>query len=414
MKRYLIGLAIVFSSALCCSPAGAVPMAIVFGIDGMGFGTMGFHAPGVSTPNLDSLINGAFSAGYQGAYSNQAFAGGILNTPTQQGTWSGPGWSTILTGVWRDRHLVNDNSFQPQDYVNNPSWFKNLETSVPNIYTASVVWWDPIDTQILSTSSAMMDYHAFTNSDSLVTSQTVSRLSTLDTNNPAAIFVSFNDVDEAGHAGGSSSVGFRNAIQNTDARIGQMLTTIENRPNFANEDWLFIMTADHGHLATGGHGGQSTIERTIPFMVAGKSVEQGTLLAGAVPISQADVGPTILDHFGLAIPSYYYGEPRGDLAIVPGDMNGDAIVSIADWVTFRSEASASLVGLGQIDAYRRGDLNLDGMHSLVDFTMFRDAYVASGGAATDLAVPEPATSVLLATALLAIPLFRRRGRREIR
>lgn len=27
-------------------------------------------------------------------------------------TISGPGWSTILTGVWADKHGVNDNSFK--------------------------------------------------------------------------------------------------------------------------------------------------------------------------------------------------------------------------------------------------------------------------------------------------------------
>ena len=70
---------------LFASTALAQKRTLVIGIDGMGFGTMGFEV--ASTPNIDSLTNGTFGGGaYNGAYSDNAFAGGVVGTPTEQPT----------------------------------------------------------------------------------------------------------------------------------------------------------------------------------------------------------------------------------------------------------------------------------------------------------------------------------------
>ena len=118
--------------------AAQVKKSLLFGIDGLGYGTQGFSV--ASTPFMDSLINGTWQTGYRGAYSDQAFAGGIIGTPTEQTTVSGPGWSTMLTGVWRDRHGVNDNgsSFANGDYANNPPYLVTLREADPSITTAKL------------------------------------------------------------------------------------------------------------------------------------------------------------------------------------------------------------------------------------------------------------------------------------
>ena len=40
-------------------------------------------------------------------------------------------------------------------------------------------------------------------------------------------------------------------IADTDAQIGQIMSAMAARPNFANEDWLVILTTDHGGLGDG-------------------------------------------------------------------------------------------------------------------------------------------------------------------
>jgi hypothetical protein len=51
--------------------------------------------PSVLTPNIDFLKT-------QGIYSDQVQTGDV--------SVSGPGWSNNLTGVWRDKHNVSNNT----------------------------------------------------------------------------------------------------------------------------------------------------------------------------------------------------------------------------------------------------------------------------------------------------------------
>ncbi len=46
-----------------------------------------------------------------GLLTRQFYAGGEIGTPTHQSTVSGPGWTSLLTGVWMDKHGVQDIRF---------------------------------------------------------------------------------------------------------------------------------------------------------------------------------------------------------------------------------------------------------------------------------------------------------------
>ena len=69
------------------------------------------------TPNIDGLING-------GIYINDA-----LCSINGQPTVSGPGWSTMITGVWFDKHGVSDNSFSGSNFDEYPPFNVLMEES---------------------------------------------------------------------------------------------------------------------------------------------------------------------------------------------------------------------------------------------------------------------------------------------
>lgn len=93
------------------------------------------------------------------------------------------------------------------------------------------------------------------------------------------------------------------------------------------------------------------------------------------------------------------------------DLNGDQVLNTLDWQDFISNFGSDLSGLSPSEAYAAGDLDSDGVNSISDFGLFKDAYITANGVAAFESllaqVPEP-TSLVLTTTVLAIMLRRRR------
>jgi hypothetical protein len=399
------------------SSASAQKKSIVIGLDGFGFGEQGFDA--TNTPRMDSLIDGTWAASYHGAYSDQAFAGGVFGAASQQPTVSGPGWTSLVTGVWANKHNVYNNSFTNPDVENYPAYLSTAKAANNSLTTASILWWqiyndtifDPINSD--GDPNNNLDYQFVSAEvfgvDNDIAADTVEKLNMDGFNDVDAdmTFVEFGDLDAVGHTYGSSGVEYGNEIIHQDMLIGQILDAITGRPSFAIEQWQVIVTSDHGHVAGGGHGGQSDLERRIPFIVSSQSLTQGILPLG---VSQVDVAPTVLDHFDIAIPGNYDGVSRaaGGGCFGLGDFNQDCSLDATDWAQYRDGQHVDLSGLTQQQAYDRGDLNGDFSNNHADFVLFKTAFENANGlgsfSAMLVQIPESGTIVLaLLAAILVIP-----------
>ncbi|GGM71917.1 hypothetical protein ACFFX1_27885 [Dactylosporangium sucinum] len=70
------------------------------------------------------------------------------------------------------------------------------------------------------------------------------------------------------------------------------------RPTFAQEDWLIMVTTDHGHrVPLGGHGGCGIDERGTFLLAVGSGIAAG---ARPIDVRQVDLAATALQHFGVA------------------------------------------------------------------------------------------------------------------
>ena len=189
------------------------------------------------TPNIDALIE-------NGIYSPNALNDDI--------TISGPGWSAILCGVWSSKHLVTGNDFTINDFESFPSLLRHAEEYDPNISTLSICHWDPINDYIVQN---YVDFKLNVSTDAEVSSQATSYISS---NDPDLIFLHFDDVDHAGHSSGFNPdvPEYMNAIETTDDLISPIINAIEQRPNYANEDWLILISSDHCGVCYS-HGGTS-------------------------------------------------------------------------------------------------------------------------------------------------------------
>ena len=232
------------------------------------------------TPNIDGLIN-------DGIYINNA-----LCAINGQPTVSGPGWSAVITGVWYDKHGVSDNSFTGSNFDEYPPFNVLLQESGQEYHTASFIMWTPIHTQIFGST---MDYNELHSTyDGSVAQGAADYMSTP---NLDVIFLDFDDVDIAGHSYGFSPEvdQYIGAIENVDEYIGWVIDSMENRPTFQNEDWLIMITSDHGGIGYS-HGGQTIEERQIPIIMSGALVSAETIPEQSY---LTDLVPTVLNYFGI-------------------------------------------------------------------------------------------------------------------
>lgn len=238
---YIFGF-ICFMSTAPNSYAQGANKVLILGIDGCRQDAL----QQANTPNLDQLLTHA-------VYSYDAL--------THQPTWSGTGWSSMLTGVWENKHNVYNNLFISPNYTQYPHFIARVENYNPAFSTQSVVHWTPINSII----NTLCDEEYNLSTDLGVANKSVELLST---SNPDVLFVDFDDVDHAGHSYGfhPSVPEYISSIETTDAYIGNILSALYARPAYSNENWLILVSTDHGGTPSG-HGGASFEERNI-FVIA--------------------------------------------------------------------------------------------------------------------------------------------------
>jgi hypothetical protein len=223
----------------------------------------------------------------RGVLTWDAQAGGELGGATQQPTISGPSWATILSGKYLPDHGVPNNVTGPYGTAGNyhpekaPHFAKYLKQTHPTAQVASIVSWGWIEDYFNAPQTEFLDFHAkaegsdYPGRDSNVRDQAVEHLAHHD---PDILFLHFDQVDGAGHKDGFSTTvpSYLEAITRLDGLIGDVLAAIERRPSYLQEDWLVIVTSDHGGKGRA-HGSQDPEVRTVPMIVAGKNVAQGRI-----------------------------------------------------------------------------------------------------------------------------------------
>ncbi|MBX9365492.1 alkaline phosphatase family protein [Streptomyces sp. WAC04114] len=222
-------------------------------------------------------------------------------------TDSGPGWSSILTGVWPDRHGVTGNDFKGADYARYPDFLTRAARARPGLRTAAAVSWPALVRRgTLGRTIGRRVRHNGESKGYETADRRVARtvLRWLTKSDPDALFVYFGATDEAGHDTGPLSPAYDRALLAQDAHLGQLLAAIGARaadPRRAEEHWTVLITTDHGHLDSGGHGGDSRAEREV-FVVldepGGSARPAGTRLDTPRLI---DIAPTVLDRLGIPV-----------------------------------------------------------------------------------------------------------------
>ncbi len=281
------------AATVAATPAGAADAAptdkvLVIGIDGAVLD----RVKAANAPHLNGLMAQGLTA-RSTLYANPMAA-----------TSSGPGWSTIATGVWPDKHGVKDNSFNGKNYTAYPDFLTRIENAKPALNTYAAADWEPITStdqngpifspKVDKRLSLKGDRDGYGKEDPKIAAAAAAEL---QGQNPDAAFVYLGEIDVAGHSYGAASQQYLDAVGRVDKLIGQLLTAVQNRPTYAQENWKVLVTTDHGHTNSGGHGG-STIQERGTFVIAkGAGIPAGSVRND---VRLVDVAATALAQVGVS------------------------------------------------------------------------------------------------------------------
>ncbi len=154
---------------------------------------------------------------------------------------SGTNWADMLTGVQKAKHNIDGNNFAQNNLASFPVIYKRIKEYSPN---SSLKVFSPSAT-FISNLTEGADVKEVVADDKVVVQKAVASLA----EEPITLVTAhFTSVDAAGAKDGYdlSVPAYKNAIISFDNYLGEMLTTLKNRPNYAQENWMVVVASSRG------------------------------------------------------------------------------------------------------------------------------------------------------------------------
>ncbi|MDR2525760.1 MAG: alkaline phosphatase family protein [Oscillospiraceae bacterium] len=195
-----------------------------------------------------------------------------------QPTGTAAGWSALLTGEWADENGVYNNyplqgrsrlkkNVHTIMYTLAQKGFRTSFSATWRFFFTSV--WRPEIKEAEKIGLPAVYNNAITGTeDSATVGVVIDRIKAGDD----AIFCTLEYPDHSGHGGVYSmdDAAYTDAIRACENDAWQMIDTVQARATFAQEDWLIIITSDHGGYTNDHLFGTDSVRFT--FFVANKPI----------------------------------------------------------------------------------------------------------------------------------------------
>lgn len=255
-----------------------------------------------------------------------------------QPSFSLPGWTAIGTGAWQEQSGFASN--YPTDAVAIDTIFlaarrKGLSTAIvgergwEQLYAGGA---DSLRT-VADPPGVYANYLGIQIEDENITLFALAALAA----RPALLLIHLPGPDLVSHGFGAKGDKSAEINRQVDEQLGRILAAIDLA------DTAVFFTADHGHLARGGHGGWEPEVLQVPFVAAGRGIKPGRY-PDAV---QVDIAPTVATLLGIAIPSHSQGDILVDELDGSPALIAARAIDAADEVASRYAAMLRVIGDGR-------------------------------------------------------------------
>lgn len=273
-------------------PQPVVQKALVIEIDGVVYGALQQAIAAKTVPALSQLRIAP------------AWTGGMVGTLTEQPTTGMPGFASLLTGSWVNRHGVQwTTADQP---LLAPTIFEYFKGK-PQAGKAAAITSSSAYQHLLEKDVAQGRLDAAVDcaeADSCV----AAKAGELIAQDYELVVAQFGGVAKAAETSGMQG-GYQGALSAASTAVGQLLAEIAKRQKAnPNEDWIVIATTGHGLGRYGNADGLQLPENKTAFIAINKPAP-GLSLVGAAEAgtdlyklaSIADIVPTVLRHLGASV-----------------------------------------------------------------------------------------------------------------
>jgi hypothetical protein len=251
-------------------------------------------------------------------------------------SYSRPGRATLATGAWSDVHGVTSNRHTGVIPVDN--LFRSARHVGDDVAVAGSDIWrglfaPDLEGATVVESTLAEERGGFSRVEPRMQNFEREAVGRMAASGARLTVLDLVVPDYAAHEFGARSPQYVRACLETDRTLGLLVSDLNLYTT------TLVVTADHGHVDGGGHGGEEPEVLQIPLVIVGRGIREG--FAGSA--HQVDVAPTIAALLGLPIPAGAEGRPLIEaFETKPDNLRGVAARGLAQKEAFARQYLSAL------------------------------------------------------------------------